>query len=200
MSIQREARLLITSCKIMLTVLKKDGLNAGSTFIPKLNQLAHSQQQEEAIAATRMINTYRNINGIIYDGKKFGMSHVLKSRFPSVFGTNTTTSLKSLPTNEQSAKVAFVITSLTRQQLGQLGYDEDAIRNMKPKHALDIVASGIPRSVKDQLQNVDNNTSPVAQESSHRSNLLSEATLRKESTKTEIGPPSGGFDMSSVRK
>lgn len=194
MFLQREAHLLMVSCGIIFKVLKVDGLKATSTMIPRLNQLAQqSQNPNEKIAAVRIINTYRSVNGAIYDSKKFGLTHVVKTRFPLLLGGTKThpqiTMKKNTISNEAVGKVAFVITSQTRQQLRQLGYDDDAIRTMKPKTALDIVESNIHRSVKDQINSIETSTVNEPEDITKENNSGSDKEHPNTSTT---------FDMSSV--
>jgi len=46
--------------------------------------------------------------------------------------------------NGQTAQVPFMITQAQKQQLRDLGYSEDAIRNMTPQQSLDVLAAGLP--------------------------------------------------------
>jgi hypothetical protein len=47
-------------------------------------------------------------------------------------------------TGIKPAQMPFMITQAQKQQLGDLGYSEDAIRNMTPQQSLDVLAAGLP--------------------------------------------------------
>lgn len=199
--IQREARLMMTSFRIIFRVVKRDGLQSSSTMIPKLNQIASSSNRsgEEAIVAMRLINAYRNINGAIYDGKKHGVVHVFKTRFSmlQLGGTkgNNNKFQQITQKNEKvgggGAKVAFVITGSTRQQLRALGYDDNVIRKLKPSQALDIAESNIHRTIKDQLLD-------VTKESTQKVDMRSSNNETQKVDESDEPNTNTSFDMHSV--
>mmetsp|Transcript_5038 Transcript_5038/g.6398 ORF Transcript_5038/g.6398 Transcript_5038/m.6398 type:complete len:254 (-) Transcript_5038:221-982(-) len=149
MSFKSAARLSLAGCKIVFQVLKKDGFNMNKTFIPTLNRLANqSHQNHEAAAALKMINIFRTMNGVIYDGKKYGVTQALSTHFPkmtrflpTINGSGSKRISSNSTPSSKTAQVAFVITSATRNSLKELGYSEDQIRHLKPKEALSIVES-----------------------------------------------------------
>lgn len=44
--------------------------------------------------------------------------------------------------SKKAAQMPFMITNAQKQQLRELGYTDEAIRNMTPQRSLDILAAG----------------------------------------------------------
>lgn len=141
------SKLLYTAASLLPRLLRARGLPlSSSNYVPELQRLALAGPEGfEGLAAQRLLAMIKFTNSAVYTIQKEGVRHFITQTFPARFNSSRHVSLPSssaLPA--AGARVAFVMTSRTRERLKALGYDEEAIKGLRPAEAMEAVENNVP--------------------------------------------------------
>jgi len=137
----RETRLLACKARLLSQIV----LSQSPLVLQLQRTLNSSQSPQDIQAATRLLQAHKGVNLFVYEFKKNGVRQAFSVPFPSLKFAPPKFEIGRRKSTDEAApnvgRVAFTITSATRERLRELGYSTEAVRQMKPAAALALVDS-----------------------------------------------------------